>query len=267
MFLPAVGDYLRMGGAKLVLAAISPLQKIFDPPGITHKFCNQQGISILQNDGFVLYAQFLTRYMAALDAGVYWADTGWKNVSHYFEPVSGKGLWQFTTGLEVFQHYYQQGQLNMEGKNYHQAVFFLGAAAHLLQDLCVPHHARGKVFCGHKEYESWVQHGYTNYAVNCQGIYLGGEQISTQLLANAIVAADLFPWVDGSHGRTHYHEATEILLPQAQRSTAGLFLNFCREAHLCIDQLMTGSNVESDASSSKWQVAFHQQEVVHLKSW
>lgn len=266
MSLPALGDYLRIGGAKLVLTAISPFQKIFDPPGITHEFCNQQGITILQNDGFTLYAQFLTAYVTDLTAGVYWADTGWKNVSHYFEPISGKGLWQFTTAMEVFRNYYQQGQQNMEEKNYHQGAFFLGAAAHLLQDLCVPHHARGKVLFGHKEYESWVQQYYNNYAVDHRGIYSEDETLKAQLLGNAMVAADLFHWVDGSRGMTNYHETTKILLPRAQCSTAGLFLNFCRATNLCIEQAMAARNMEDNSISEKWRVAFRQREAVDVKN-
>ena len=137
---------LAVGGAKLVLTAISPLQRLFDPPGITHEFYNHQALTILQNDGFELDAQFLTTYITELNAGVYWADKGWRNVSHYFEPLSGKGLWQFATAIETFHSYYQQGINSMSRKNYPHAVFLLGAAAHLMQDLCVPHHTRSKLF-------------------------------------------------------------------------------------------------------------------------
>ncbi|MBC7884005.1 MAG: zinc dependent phospholipase C family protein, partial [Saprospiraceae bacterium] len=160
MSLPTLGNYLAVGGAKLVLTAISPFQKLFDPPGITHEFCNHQAITILRNDGFEIYAQFLTTYKAELNAGVYWADKGWRNVSHYFEPASGKGLWQFATAIETFHSFYQQGIHNIYRRNYRQAVFLLGATAHLMQDLCVPHHARAQIFSGHKEYESWVQQCY-----------------------------------------------------------------------------------------------------------
>jgi phospholipase C len=227
MHLPTLGNDLAVGGAKIVLTAISPFQKLFDPPGITHEFCNHQAITILRNDGFELYAQFLTMYVTELNAGVYWADKGWRNVNHYFEPSKGKGLWQFATAIETFQIYYQQGVNSMHHRNYRQAVFLLGAAAHLMQDLCVPHHARGKIFSGHKEYESWVQQQYANYAVEANSMYSEGSNLASQLLNNAVVAADLFDWVDSDRGTSKYHDATNILLPLAQRSTSGLFLKFC----------------------------------------
>ena len=244
MHLPTLGNYLAVGGAKLVLTTISPFQKLFDPPGITHEFCNQQAITILHNDGFELYAQFLTTYVTELKAGVYWADKGWRNVSHYFEPSSGKGLWQFATAIEIFHSYYQQGIHDMHCKNYPQAIFFLGAAAHLMQDLCVPHHARAKIFSGHKEYESWVQQCYTNYAVTGSGMYNQNSTPATQLLNNALVAADLFDWVNLDNGASNFHDATTILLPLAQRSTAGLFLKFCTSSSNIIHNLMATVHFE-----------------------
>lgn len=256
MYLPTLGSSLAVGGAKIVLTAISPFQKLFDPPGITHEFCNQQAITILHHDGFDLYAQFLTLYMAELNAGVYWADKGWRNVSHYFEPSSGKGLWRFATAMETFHSYYQQGIKNIHQANYGPAVFFLGAAAHLAQDLCVPHHARAKVFSGHKEYESWVQQNYMNYAVEANGIYDEGSNLSTQLINNAVVAADLFDWVNLDKNAVNYHDTTAVLLPLAQRSTAGLFLKFCEASSTLIQHLIIPTISEHDIRISDWRVAF-----------
>jgi|GEM_PF-390832 len=256
MYLPALGNYLAVGGAKLMLTAISPFQKLFDSPGTTHEFCNQQALTILHNDGFDLYAQFLTTYMTELNAGVYWADKGWRNVSHYFEPSSGKGLWQFATAIEIFHSYYQQSINSMHGKNYRQAVFFLGAAAHLVQDLCVPHHARGKIFSGHKEYESWVQQRYTNYAVEGNGIYSEDSKLATQLLGNASVAADLFDWVNPGRGTMNYHDATTILLPLAQRSTSGLFLKFCAVSGNIIRHPIAPAVARDGIGGRDWRAAF-----------
>jgi hypothetical protein len=57
-------------------------------------------------DGFNNQAHFLEQYIDELNAGVYWADKGWKNISHYFVPGSGKGLWQFNNALRDFKYYY-----------------------------------------------------------------------------------------------------------------------------------------------------------------
>lgn len=255
MNLPTFRKSLAVTGAKLILAAASPLQKLFDPPGITHEFCNQQAIAILHNDGFERYAQFLNRYIIELNAGVYWADKGWRNVSHYFEPLSGKGLWQFSTAIEAFNDYYQQAINNMERGNYNKAIFLLGASAHLMQDLCVPHHARSKIFSGHKEYENWVQQHYTDYAVETSGIYKDNSNLRAQLFRNAVVAADLFDWINLDKGNMNFHDATSILLPLAQRSTTGLFASFFLSAEKIIHHPIITTPHKS--VEKKWKVAFH----------
>lgn len=213
-------------GARLLLTAISPFQGLFDRPSITHEFLNRQAITILHNDGLENYSCFLKHFLPELNAGVYWADKGWKNTSHYYEPMTGKGLWQFATALDVFSSYYEMALKNASQNDFAQSVFFLGAAAHLLQDVCVPHHARAKLFAGHKEYENWVKINHTEFASERQGIYIATATPYELLINNAAAAADYLEWVT-EENHTRFHTVTDCLLPHAQRSTAGLFACFC----------------------------------------
>ena len=213
----------------LVLTAISPLQTLIDQPGITHEFCNHQALHILRNDGFIQYADFFSQFEAELTLGVYWADKGWKNAHHYFEPCSGSGLWKFANAIENFNVYYHMASSAAARHDFKQAVFFLGAAAHLLQDLCVPHHARAKLFCGHQQYERWVQQCFAHYAVVSHGTYHESRPTPSLLLSNAHTAADFLDWVKNEGDETRFAEATDILLPLAQRTTAGLFWQFANK--------------------------------------
>ncbi len=206
---------------RFVLTVTGPLQKLIDRPGETHEFCNTQAIKILQQDGFTRCATFFLRYEKELNKGVYWADQGWKNVSHFFKPASAKGLWLFPSATEEFEQHLSQAMKTAHQGNLRKAVFFLGAAAHLVQDLCVPHHALGKILAGHQQYETWVQQRYDQYAVNSHGIYWEREPVA-RLLGNVAVSADLLKWVDTDSSEQWYHKATEILLPLAQCTTAGL---------------------------------------------
>lgn len=226
----------------LVLAAMSPFQSILDKPGFTHEFCNQQALSILRKDGFSEYSDLLVPCLAELNLGVYWADKGWKNVHHYFEPCSGKGLWNFTHAIDNFEIYYRSAQKAVKQYNVKKAAFFLGAAAHLLQDLCVPHHARAKLFNGHKQYEGWVQERCGKYAASAQGIYQEELSPLSLIMNNAFIAADFFDWVRHEGDDTLYNKATEVLLPLAQRSTAGLFRTFASEV-LSLGQFKQGITV------------------------
>ncbi|MDU4961234.1 MAG: zinc dependent phospholipase C family protein [Sporomusaceae bacterium] len=228
MQLQEIAEASMVGGVKLLLATAAPLQTLFDKPCVTHVFCNRQAITILSADGFYDSAAFYLRYLEALNAGVAWADQGWKNVNHYFSPDSRQGLWYFSTAVAEFNRYFNHSIRCMRRADPAGACFLLGAAAHLLQDLCVPHHARGKVFCGHKQYEDWAGRHYSRFAAGSGGIYRPGRAESL-LLANAAVSADLFSQVASEHDEASYQAATAILLPLAQRTTAGLLLRFYQQ--------------------------------------
>jgi len=213
-------------GLKILLSTTGPLQGLFDRPEPTHVFCNRQALTILRRDGFTRCAIFCEQHFRELNAGVYWADEGWKNVSHYFEAGSGKGLWRFSSAVADFRHYFGRALYHARCGDGRRAAFFLGAASHLVQDLCVPHHARAKVLDGHKRYEAWAGRHYTKYAVERGGIYHQEHPTHSLLLGNAALAADFFGWVDEGGTDLSYHKATAVLLPRAQRTTAGLFLQF-----------------------------------------
>lgn len=216
-----------VGGVRLLLTTASPLQGIIDRPSITHEFCNLQAVKILRQDGLEHYADWMSQYMNELNAGVLWADEGWRNVSHYFHPITRKGLWQFSTAWEEFGQYMARAGKLMRRRNVRKAMFFLGAAAHLVQDMCVPHHTQLKMLTGHKQYETWAKEHYADYGVNTHGIYREGKPVRSMILHNALISADLLQWVQSGVSETSYHKATAILLPLAQRTTAGLFLQFC----------------------------------------
>ncbi|MBP2653230.1 MAG: zinc dependent phospholipase [Firmicutes bacterium] len=227
MNLRGVRIALSVGGSvKLLLAPAGIFQGLLDRPGVTHQFCNRQAVDILRNDGFVLTANFFENYLSELNAGVCWADEGWKNVSHYFDAGTRKGLWRFSTAVDDFRDYFGRSLQLARRSNWRKAVFFLGAAAHLVQDLCVPHHARGKLFAGHQQYEAWVEENYTKFAVNGAGLYNDKRHAHYLMVENANVAAEFLNWVEPGTSMQAYNEATAILLERAQRTTAGLFLQF-----------------------------------------
>jgi len=227
MNLHTVSRTLTVGSSvKVLLATTSPLQGLFDRPAITHEFCNQQALTILRRDGLIHCAAFFQRYLRELNAGVYWADEGWKNVGHYLEPKSEKGLWRFPSAITDFRCYFSQALNQARSGNSAKAAFFLGAAAHLVQDLCVPHHARAKLLSGHKRYEGWARENYANFAVDSGGIYQEKQPAHLLLLKNAAVAGDFLSWVSAEADESLYSQATTILLPLAQRTTAGLLLQF-----------------------------------------
>ncbi|MBP2644603.1 MAG: zinc dependent phospholipase [Firmicutes bacterium] len=214
------------GGLKLLLQPAGLFQGLIDRPGVVHPFCNRQALVILRNDGYKNMAAFFEQYLPELNRGVYWADDGWKNVGHYLEAGTRKGLWRFPNAIDDFREYFGRALQHVRRGDWRKATFFLGAAAHLVQDVCVPQHACGKLLSGHRQYEAWVGQNYPRFAVSSTGIYGGKTVAHSLLIKNAEVAANFLSWVGKDASREAYSKATAVLLERAQRTTAGLFLQF-----------------------------------------
>jgi phospholipase C len=220
-----------VAGVKMLIMATSPLQGLLDSPGLTHEYCNAQAVNILRYDGYEQYANILQRHLKQLNAGVFWADRGWKNVSHYLVADTRKGLWEFSNAITEFRTFYARALKHAKAGDLAQGMFFLGAAAHLVQDMCVPHHARGKLFQGHREFESWAETYRYQFRADGNAEYQPDMPVQQWLLNNATVAAD---WINRTTERSpesHFRDATQCLLPLAQRSTAGFFHSFLMQTH------------------------------------
>lgn len=222
--------------AKLVLAAGTPLQKIFFGKGETHIFCNRQAIEILRTDGKISNYHFLDKYLNEMNRGVIWADKGWKNFAHYLDPKDGQGFGPWPDAGTECCNFFENAVSSWLRQEKKRAAFFLGAAAHLVQDLCVPHHSRGIVFCGHNEYEIWVQENYKNYAVQSDGIYMNCLNAGEWVEHNARISWNYFPYISHIRSLSSYELVTKILLPLAQRSTAGFFLYFLNKVGFALNR-------------------------------
>ncbi|OAT81450.1 zinc dependent phospholipase C family protein [Desulfotomaculum copahuensis] len=208
----------------MFLAVADPIQNLVDRGGITHAFCNRQAIKIMLNDGWEEEAEITGSYLVCLNKGNCWADRGWKCFAHYLKPESGNGLGPWPDAGSECEHYVARARLCWEQRKFKQAFFYLGAAAHLVQDLCVPHHARGIAFGGHQRYERWVQHHFQFFPADNAGCYDLAPPGGAWIDANARVAREFMAQVAVSRGEQGYREATAVLLPLAQRTTAGFLL-------------------------------------------
>lgn len=219
---------------KIVLAAGTPIQKFVSGKGDTHLFCNHQAIKILSNDGKNDCAKIFNKYIEFINRGVLWADIGWKNFAHYYGPQKGQGLGPWPNAKSECQSFFDKALYFWMKQNKNKSFFFLGAATHIVQDLCVPHHAKCIPFCGHNEYEKWVQDNYNKYSVFSNGIYNDSFDAGNWVDYNANTSVFYFPYVSIAGSVSSYEMATEVLLPHSQKTTAGLFSSFMERANLRI---------------------------------
>ncbi len=117
---------------------------------VTHQYCNDQALGILQKNGFIKEAMLLAAYYQQLQNGVIWADLNWKNIHHFLHPTTRRGFWHFSNAACDYQQFFSMAIKHIRQGCIESSIFYLGAAANLVQDMCVPHHAKCQLFDGHK---------------------------------------------------------------------------------------------------------------------
>ena len=210
---------------KLLLATAGPLQYFLDSPGVTHVHCLEQAYTALKHDGKEDVATLFKAHHVTLTKGLYWADRGWKNVNHFYSHPDKHGIivWPGATG--ECQYYFNRA-FTLFPKNIDKGMFFLGAALHLVQDMCVPHHSLGILFDGHKEFETWATKNWAKFPAT-SGMYLPFTHPAQWMDHNASVSGQLYPLVslDNACSEASYTKAAELLIPLTISTSAG-FLDF-----------------------------------------
>lgn len=214
-----------ISAAKVILAAAGPAQRLLQNPVVTHFMINRQARVILFKDGYKKYADIVDEFLDYLDQGVSWADENFKNMSHFYNPRTLKGLFGWTDAANECNMFWNKAINHWKTVDCDKAFFYIGAAVHLIQDLCVPHHAMGMIFDGHHEYESWAGENRETYRIERGGEYGLGDTPGEWVRKNASIAARHYHLVRAGATLDNYHKATSILLTRAQTSTAG-FLHY-----------------------------------------
>ncbi len=192
----------------------------------THFFINNRAIQILFSDGHYHCAEILKKFHLQLDEGSIWVDKGIGSASHHYNPITGTGLWMWPNAYKKCNDYIQEAGLFWLNAKFDKSIFLLGAAAHLVQDLCVPHHATCNMFEGHLKYERWTKRHKERYSVIYGGSYDIGKTPGEWVSRNALFSMPYLNMVTPGTPDTDFDNASEILLKRAQRTTAGFFLYF-----------------------------------------
>ena len=193
---------------------------------LVHAFCNHQAIKILKNDTNTCIADVIKDFLGTINRGNSWSDQGFKNIHHFYNPKSKKGILGLTGADAELINYFDQALDAYKKKATSNFFFFIGAVMHIIQDMCVPHHVFGMLLKGHKEYEDWVVNHYMDYGIDAGAQYDYTSPLEI-INSNAIKAMEYKELMDKSDDLSMRNEATRHLLGLAQKSTAS-FLYLCR---------------------------------------
>lgn len=215
---------------RILLSAAAPFQRLIDKASITHHFLNKQTARILRNDGHGVAATWVEVHQQELNAGSDWADSGWKNSFHMWDPITGSGFKGWPDALEATRHYHDQALEKFRAEAYGEAFFYLGAAAHIVQDLCVPQHAAATVGENHRPFETFAKAQRDEYSIEEGGEYDTSKPAEVWVKANALIARPMLRDVGAGTGAASWAQALRTLLPLAQRTSAGYIHAWLTEA-------------------------------------
>ena len=213
--------------------AVNPFKKVVIKTECEiHKFINNQAIEILKNDSYMDAYYLFSDYILDINKGVVWADKDLKSSGHFYNPDKGEGLYGNSDALTLALEYYDKSlQYWKLGQNKF-SMFYLGATAHLIQDMTIPQHANIELLNSHRKYEKFIKKTYMNtlsFHVEKGGYYL--NSIEEFIRYNAKAAIKIHSSLkEIKKDEIRFYEITKFILPLAQRTTAGCFLKFYRDA-------------------------------------
>lgn len=201
----------------------------------THQFIMDQLPAIWETDGHNELAALLRGgWLSDLKRGTIRADqTLWDSREHYMDPNAHQGLLFFAAAGDVAEAQFMQAETAWRAGDHKTAIFYLGWAMHMVQDLTVPHHARLTFLDYHREYEAWVLAHQTELPVATTGIY----SIPSGTQGHFVDSSQPFDWVDfAAHeswdlldgvdgvdgmGDNDYRSVASRMVPFAEQVSAG----------------------------------------------
>lgn len=217
---------------KYTLMAVNPFKRaVIETECEIHKFINVQALIILHNDHYDDAYGFFCDFIEQLNEGVVWADQDFKSSGHFYSPASNRGLYGNNNALSLALEYYEKALKLWQEEDNDKAMFFLGAAVHLVQDMTVPQHANIRLLNDHRQYENFIKRTYMNtprFVVFSGGYYLNGME--EYIRCNARTAIEIFRRLENiREDEERFFTITRFTLPLAQKTTAGCLMNFYRD--------------------------------------
>ena len=214
---------------KGLMVTVNPIKKkIMKTHCIVHKFINIQSIEILKNEGHSEVHGFYKAHIKELNNGVTWADQDFKSSNHFYHHIKGTGLYGFSNALAEFGKYYKSALKFMEAGDIKQALFYFGAACHLVQDATVPQHVNNKLLKNHRNFELWIiSKLMSDYSFPILNEIIKHDNIDDYIKNNALFANETYiAYANIQDREVRYKKISTLIVQRAQKTTAGLMLNF-----------------------------------------
>lgn len=141
---------------------INPIKKTIKKTECeVHLYIQENALEILKCNGYSDEYKLFKEYKSKIDEGLVWADQDFKCYHHFYNPKEEKGMYGYDdNALTVARGYYLKALKYFTLEDYDKSMFYFGATCHIIQDLTVPQHAKGKLFDNHRQFELYVKENY-----------------------------------------------------------------------------------------------------------
>ncbi|WP_010239226.1 zinc dependent phospholipase C family protein [Clostridium arbusti] len=223
-----------------VMATVNPIKKLLIKTYCTvHKYINIKAIEIIKHEGNEEIYGFFFKYIKELNDGAMWADQDFKSTNHFYHFSEGKGLYGFSNALTECKKYYKMAVNYSKAGDRSKAMFYFGAACHLVQDTTVPQHVNNNLLKNHRSFEMWilkkVVSGY-NFEVGTESKRY--ESIDKYIKANAVMSNNTYMKFQGVIDvEKRYRSITNVIIVKAEETTAGFMIDFYKE--LCVNNVIS----------------------------
>lgn len=215
-----------------VMTTVNPIKKIIIKTKCTvHKYINIRAMEIIRREGYEEQYRFFLKYVNELNNGVMWADQDFKSTNHFYHYSEEKGLYGFSNALEECKKYHNAGLNYAKAGDLSEAVFYFGAACHLIQDATVPQHVNNRLLKSHRKFELWIRnrlaegHNFTGAKDSKRR-----KSIEEYIKKNAVMSNNTYVRYSNILDiESRYSRITNIIIVEAEKTTAGFMLDFYDE--------------------------------------
>lgn len=168
------------------------------------------------------------------------------HTKHFHHPWSHRGYLSKQSSADETVRIYARAKNLWQNDNKAGAMYHLGRALHLIQDINIPHHASVTALWGHGDFEKWLTDNGEPHLVHDGGYYEWEETFTSEDGDSHLVhSGNTYDWIDyGSHlsypwfqqyfadcikTEERYHEAAALVIPSVLRLSAGFICKFLRE--------------------------------------
>ena len=212
---------------------VNPIKKsIINTTCEVHLFIQNNALDMLKNSGYKNEYRFFKEYLTQMNQGLVWADQDFKSYHHFYNPIEGKGKYGYEeNAMTVAVNYYNKALKYFKEDNFSKSMFFFGAACHIIQDLTIPQHAKGRLLDNHRQFEVYVKENYKKIKRFKSGdIPLILDSIEEYADHNSMHALNIdYMYKNINDINTKFYLTAVKSLTLSQKSTAGCMIMFFKD--------------------------------------